>query len=86
MATKYESQNFNVLMFACIPEAYLRIVLIQILIYLAYGQSEGHCIWYGECYSGFRNCHYNGTAQLLNDTGAEDIMLELCPHIYKSSK
>ncbi|XP_037025848.1 NPC intracellular cholesterol transporter 1 homolog 1b [Bradysia coprophila] len=66
---------------------YLLILLLQILISLSNGQSDGHCIWYGECYlagSSSKNCVYDGTALPLNDEGAEDIMLELCPHIYKS--
>lgn len=74
-----------------ISELYIRILLIQILISLSYGQStsDGHCIWYGECYlagSNSKNCVYNDTAKPLNDEEAEDIMLDLCPHIYKSSK
>ncbi|KAJ6638858.1 NPC intracellular cholesterol transporter 1 like 1b [Pseudolycoriella hygida] len=67
---------------------FLRVFLIVIVISLSYGQSsDGHCIWYGECYStgvSSKNCWYNGTALPLRDEDTKDIMLDLCPDIYKS--
>lgn len=45
--------------------------------------NEGHCIWYGQCYTDemgrLKNCPYTGPAKPLEKT-YQDILLKNCPH------
>ncbi|KAL4217752.1 NPC intracellular cholesterol transporter 1 [Mactra antiquata] len=53
------------------------------------GQSQGQCIWYGECGEGYNqgklNCPAgnNTTPRLLQDKNALQILKDICPSIYK---
>lgn len=46
------------------------------------------CVWYGECDNNngkIQNCVYNGTAKLINDTVAEEILRRRCPHFFNET-
>ncbi|XP_043265268.1 NPC intracellular cholesterol transporter 1 isoform X2 [Colletes gigas] len=49
---------------------------------------DGHCIWYGECYTDpfmhKKNCPYNGPAKPLDLIGQE-LLSKNCPHLFKDS-
>lgn len=49
-------------------------------------ESEGHCIWYGQCYQDpddgmMKNCFYNGTAKSLEDEASINILKKRCPDL-----
>lgn len=62
--------------------------LLVFVVYHSYPISaeEGQCIWYGECGPGpdgkVKNCYYNGTAKLMEDEEALDLLEESCGMIY----
>lgn len=47
-------------------------------------EENGHCVWYGECYTDFalhkKNCPYDGPAKPLDSEG-QKILARLCPHL-----
>ncbi|KOX79311.1 Niemann-Pick C1 protein [Melipona quadrifasciata] len=49
---------------------------------------EGHCIWYGECYTDTfmhkKNCLYTGPPKLLDNKGQE-LLAKNCPHLMVDS-
>lgn len=49
---------------------------------------EGHCIWYGECFTDpfmhRKNCRYDGPAKPLDFEGQE-LLAKNCPHLVKDS-
>lgn len=69
---------------------YIFLVILYVIT-ITNGQSEEpHCIWYGECNIDDRgrvqNCPYDGPGKILDDQTSQDLMLKLCPDIYKNSK
>nr|XP_033342938.1 NPC intracellular cholesterol transporter 1 isoform X2 [Megalopta genalis] len=48
--------------------------------------SEGHCIWYGECYNDGhkKNCPYTGPAKPLDFEG-QKLLAKNCPHLVQDS-
>lgn len=70
----------------------LRFKILLVLFIFVFNQNfstnaeEGHCIWYGECGPNDKgkvtNCYYNGTAKLMEEKEALDLLQDSCGMIY----
>ncbi|XP_066601726.1 NPC intracellular cholesterol transporter 1 isoform X2 [Prorops nasuta] len=63
---------------------FLRLFTLTVLANLVYSAEDGHCVWYGECFTDtfgrIKNCPYNGTAKAL-DLEGQKLLSSVCPHL-----
>ncbi|XP_046615474.1 NPC intracellular cholesterol transporter 1 homolog 1b-like [Neodiprion virginianus] len=65
----------------------LTVFLVSLILASSIGDDEYTCVWYGQCYTSGAstyNCPSSTTGQLINNSTAEAILYNRCPHFFEN--